>query len=475
MQGKITVVPASTPVASPAAQFAAGQKQLAKDEATLLAPAKLLAQGKPPIPGLTLPGPNPILVGSGAPGSTTPARSTSSAPRPSTSRSAARSPGGSRASTRSPSTRTNTDNDIQTVYKNGDVQINAKAAAPVGGPGEPPKPPTGGTKHAPQLQGRRLAELERQGIPQLGDLRELAAAQHRGLQAHVHPRRDLQVHLHGPRQHEGDDRRRRRLSPARRRTRGLAGAGRVSHRSAPAAERRERRAARPASRPASAGCGGTAHHARPSAPTARREPAARARARAVAAQAALHAHRHLRPTVQPRLGHARQADLPLLRLHALPERLPGDDERHLRRAPPRARRDQAADRGRVRHRRPAPRHARRCSEPGSTTTAARFVGLRGTPTEIAAAEEAAGVPPAPRAPQAARRTTPSRTAASCSPTAPTAAPTSSTRRGSARPTTRTTCRSCSSSCGEHVRSEPDGSDGPERATGRAGPLLAAAP
>ena len=52
---------------SPAAQFATGQKQLAKTEAVLAGPAKLLAQGKPPIPGLSLPGAHPILVGSGAP------------------------------------------------------------------------------------------------------------------------------------------------------------------------------------------------------------------------------------------------------------------------------------------------------------------------------------------------------------------------------------------------------------------------
>ena len=38
------------------------------------------------------------------------------------------------------------DNDIQTVFKNGDTRFNEKAVAPAGGPGEPAKPPTGGTQ-----------------------------------------------------------------------------------------------------------------------------------------------------------------------------------------------------------------------------------------------------------------------------------------------------------------------------------------
>lgn len=80
MQGKITVVPSGKPVPSPAAQYAAGQKQLVADEAGLAAPAKLLTQGKPPIPGLTLPGSDPVLAGSGAPESPDPGRSTSSGP-----------------------------------------------------------------------------------------------------------------------------------------------------------------------------------------------------------------------------------------------------------------------------------------------------------------------------------------------------------------------------------------------------------
>jgi len=146
MQGKITVVSSSTPVTSPAAQFAVGQKQLAKDEAGLLTAAKLLAQGKPPIHGLRLPRSNPILAGSGAPGSATPGSIDLYGPK------TVRIPvggtvtwwlGGLHTITFNS---TKTDNGIQTVYKNGDVQFNEKASGPAGGPGEPAKPPTGGTR-----------------------------------------------------------------------------------------------------------------------------------------------------------------------------------------------------------------------------------------------------------------------------------------------------------------------------------------
>ncbi len=146
MSGKITVVPASTPVPSPAADAALGQKQLAQSEAPLTAPAKLLAEGKPPIPGVTLPGSNPVLVGSGAPGSSSAGQIDQFGPK------SVHIPVGGSVTWWLAGLHTitfnstNADNDIQTVGKNGDVTINAKAAAPVGGPGEPPKPPTGGTQ-----------------------------------------------------------------------------------------------------------------------------------------------------------------------------------------------------------------------------------------------------------------------------------------------------------------------------------------
>jgi plastocyanin len=146
MQGKITVVPASTMVPSPAADAALGRKELAQDEAPLTGPAKLLAEGKPPIPGVTLPGSNPVLVGSGAPGSNTPGQIDQFGPQ------LVHIPVGGSVTWWLAGDHTitfnsnNSDNDVQTVYKNGDVQINAKAAAPAGGPGEPHTPLTGGTQ-----------------------------------------------------------------------------------------------------------------------------------------------------------------------------------------------------------------------------------------------------------------------------------------------------------------------------------------
>ncbi len=144
MSGQISVVPASKSVASPATQFASGQKQIAKLEAALMPAAKLLAHGKPPIPGLTLPGPNPVLSGSGAPGSS--GGIDQFGPQ------VVHIPVGGTVTWWLVGFHsitfhsTSTDNDIQRVNPNGTVQINAKAAIPAGGPGEPSNPPTGGTK-----------------------------------------------------------------------------------------------------------------------------------------------------------------------------------------------------------------------------------------------------------------------------------------------------------------------------------------
>ena len=66
MTGRIVVVPASTPVASPAVQFAAGQKRLAGLEARLQPAVNAERQGKPPVP-VTLPGKATVLAGSRSP------------------------------------------------------------------------------------------------------------------------------------------------------------------------------------------------------------------------------------------------------------------------------------------------------------------------------------------------------------------------------------------------------------------------
>jgi len=146
MQGKITVVPASKTIMSPSAQFALGVKQLARAAAPLIAPAALLSQGKPPIPNLTLPGQNPVLVGSGAPQSSTPGTIDEFGPK------TVHIPvGGSVTwwlvgdhSITFNSDKTN--NDIRYDAPDGTVHLNPKALAPAGGPGEPPKPPKGPPK-----------------------------------------------------------------------------------------------------------------------------------------------------------------------------------------------------------------------------------------------------------------------------------------------------------------------------------------
>jgi plastocyanin len=146
MQGKITVVPAAAPVASPSAQAATGAAELAKDEAQLVGPAGLLAEGRPPIPGATLPGANPVLVGSGNPGAGA-GQIDLYGPK------SVHIPVGRSVTWWLTGVHTitfnanSTDNDVQRIATNGDVSFNVKAVAPVGGPGEPPPagPPSGGT------------------------------------------------------------------------------------------------------------------------------------------------------------------------------------------------------------------------------------------------------------------------------------------------------------------------------------------
>jgi len=136
MAGKITVVPASKTIMSPTVQFALGQKQLAAAEKPLVEPAALLAKGKPPIPHITLPGPNPVLVGSGSP-------NTSGAIDQFGPRTVSIPVGGSVTwwivGDHTITFNSNkSDDDIRQNEPDGTVQINQKATAPAGGPGEPP-------------------------------------------------------------------------------------------------------------------------------------------------------------------------------------------------------------------------------------------------------------------------------------------------------------------------------------------------
>jgi len=136
MTGKIVVVPSGAAVASPSAQFAAGQRVLAATEAKLAPAVRAERQGKPPIPGLTLPGKTVVLGGSGSP-AVHEASIDEFGPK------VIRVPVGGSVIWYLVGGHTLTfnadksNNDIRAVAPDGSVHLNAKAAAPVNGPGEP--------------------------------------------------------------------------------------------------------------------------------------------------------------------------------------------------------------------------------------------------------------------------------------------------------------------------------------------------
>jgi plastocyanin len=143
MTGKIVVVPSSTAVASPSEQYASGQKQLAAIESKLAPAVAAERQGKPPIPGIKLPGAHPALAGSGSQNAQE-AEVTEFGPKK-----ISIPVGGSVTwyiigphSLTFNSDKTN--NDIRSVAADGSVHINVKAAAPANAPGEPPSSNGGG-------------------------------------------------------------------------------------------------------------------------------------------------------------------------------------------------------------------------------------------------------------------------------------------------------------------------------------------
>jgi plastocyanin len=150
MSGKVVVEPSSTPVASPAAQYAAGQKVLASDEAQLASAVTAERQGQLPLPGLSLP-PNSVLAGSGSPTAAVGAI-TEFGPK------TVKIPvGGSVTwwvigphSITFNSNKTN--DDIRAVAPDGTIHANGAALAPAGGPGEPATPPKGGSQTNPKFQ-----------------------------------------------------------------------------------------------------------------------------------------------------------------------------------------------------------------------------------------------------------------------------------------------------------------------------------
>jgi plastocyanin len=136
MTGKIVVVSAGTPVASPAAQFQAGQKALRATEAKLASAVKAERQGKAPLP-FAIPGQNPVLAGSGSP-AVEEASINEFGPKTMT------IPVGGTVtwwligphSITFNSNKSN--NDIRLRAPDGSVHINPKAVAPANRPGEPP-------------------------------------------------------------------------------------------------------------------------------------------------------------------------------------------------------------------------------------------------------------------------------------------------------------------------------------------------
>jgi plastocyanin len=136
MSGKIDVVPASKTILSPADQYAIGQKQLAAAAKPLVFPVAALRQGKPPVPHVTLPGPNPVLAGSGAPNT--------SGSIDEFGMKTVKIPVGGTVTwwVIGPHSITfnsdSTNNDIQSEAPDGTLHLNPKALAPAGGPGEPP-------------------------------------------------------------------------------------------------------------------------------------------------------------------------------------------------------------------------------------------------------------------------------------------------------------------------------------------------
>jgi len=135
MTGKIVVVPSKTPVPSPSAQAAAGNRQLASVEAKLQPAVAALRKGRAPIPGVKIPGAHPVLAGSGSP-SVGEAEIDEFGPK------TVHIPVGGSVTWYMLGVHTitfnatTTNNDIRKVAPDGTVHLNAPALTPAGGPGE---------------------------------------------------------------------------------------------------------------------------------------------------------------------------------------------------------------------------------------------------------------------------------------------------------------------------------------------------
>jgi plastocyanin len=152
MTGKIVVVPASTPVPSPSAQTALGKSQLKAAEAQIAPFVPIVRQGiqalaaakHVQLPASVTAGTTPVLAGG-------PAGIDTFGPK------VVKIPvGGSVTwyllglhSITFNSTAAN--NDVRKVAPDGTVHLNPRALLPAGGPGEPQKPPSGGSQKNPKF------------------------------------------------------------------------------------------------------------------------------------------------------------------------------------------------------------------------------------------------------------------------------------------------------------------------------------
>lgn len=146
MTGKVVVVPSSTSVPSPSAQYAAGQKTLQATEAKLASAATALRSGNGP--GVKVPGEDHVVAGSGSP-AVQEALITEFGPAK------IHVPVGGSVTwwLIGPHTITfnssKANDDIRSVAPDGSVHLNAKALTPAKGPGEPHSAGSSGNSSGP--------------------------------------------------------------------------------------------------------------------------------------------------------------------------------------------------------------------------------------------------------------------------------------------------------------------------------------
>jgi plastocyanin len=151
MTGKLTVVDKSTAVPSPSDQTKLGDAQQKAIEAKLAGPLALLRKGKPPVPQIQLPGTNVVLAGSLSADQSVTGSISEFGPQQIS------IPVGGSVTWwfLGPHSITfgsdSSNDDIRTTHSDGTVHLNSDAVKPSGGPGEPQKPPSGGSPTNPKF------------------------------------------------------------------------------------------------------------------------------------------------------------------------------------------------------------------------------------------------------------------------------------------------------------------------------------